>query len=217
MKKCKTCNISKELELFDTCVGCTYNVRSECKACRSSKSKENYLANRGKILTQNKLWKQNNSKKVFQANKLWKLNNQAQEQKNNRRYLDQNKDKIKDQRKQWEKRRRREEPKYRLRKNLSCLIRSSYRNGGYSKSSKLHEIIGLPYKIFFNYLESTFIQNYGILPECWGWDDIHIDHIMPLSSAKNKHDIHMLNHFTNLQLLISVDNIMKSNRTKDVN
>jgi hypothetical protein len=42
-----------------------------------------------------------------------------------------------------------------------------------------------------------------------GW---HIDHIIPLSSAKNEEDINELCHFTNLQPLWSVENYKKGKK-----
>jgi hypothetical protein len=40
----------------------------------------------------------------------------------------------------------------------------------------------------------------------------HIDHIVPLSSAKSEAEIIFLNHYSNLQPLWAKDNIQKSNK-----
>ena len=58
------------------------------------------------------------------------------------------------------------------------------------------------------HLESKFTEemsfdNYG------KW---HIDHIIPISSAKTEEDIIRLNHYTNFQPLWAVDNLRKSNK-----
>jgi hypothetical protein len=48
-------------------------------------------------------------------------------------------------------------------------------------------------------------DNYGFR----GW---HIDHIVPLSSAKTKDEAVSLNHYTNLQPLWGVDNMKKGKK-----
>jgi hypothetical protein len=48
-------------------------------------------------------------------------------------------------------------------------------------------------------------DNYGL----FGW---HIDHIVPLSSAKTEEDLYKLCHYTNLQPLWAKDNWSKSNK-----
>ena len=47
------------------------------------------------------------------------------------------------------------------------------------------------------------------------WDNAgkwHLDHIIPISSAKNEEDIIKLNHYTNFQPLWAIDNLTKGNR-----
>lgn len=51
------------------------------------------------------------------------------------------------------------------------------------------------------------------------WDrlnEIHIDHIIPISSAETLEDVYRLNHYTNLQPLWAKDNLFKYNKI-DIN
>jgi hypothetical protein len=60
------------------------------------------------------------------------------------------------------------------------------------------------------YLNETFYKNYGY--EYDGTDKVHIDHIIPLATAKTQEGVAKLYHYTNLQLLKAEHNQMKSDR-----
>lgn len=75
-------------------------------------------------------------------------------------------------------------------------------------SSKTFDVIGCDPKFLREYLERQFKvgmswDNYG------SW---HIDHIIPLSSAKNKEEIYKLCHYSNLQPLWAQENLSKGNK-----
>ena len=59
-------------------------------------------------------------------------------------------------------------------------------------------------------LKETYYQNYGV--EYAGTQNVHIDHIVPLSTAKTEKDVYRLCHYTNLQLLNAKDNLRKSDK-----
>ena len=71
-------------------------------------------------------------------------------------------------------------------------------------------MVGCSPKFLKNYLESKFEPGMT-----WhnhsskGW---HIDHKIPLSSAKNREDVYKLAHYKNLQPLWSTDNIKKGKK-----
>jgi hypothetical protein len=48
-------------------------------------------------------------------------------------------------------------------------------------------------------------DNYGF----YGW---HIDHVIPLSSAKTEEEVYKLCHYTNLQPLWAEDNLKKGSK-----
>jgi hypothetical protein len=92
-----------------------------------------------------------------------------------------------------------------LKRRIRRLITISISNKGYSKKSKTCEILGCDYKTLIFHLESTFTEGMS-------WDvrdKLHIDHIVPMASAKTEEDVIRLNHYTNLQMLWAADNIKK--------
>lgn len=76
---------------------------------------------------------------------------------------------------------------------------------GYSKRSKTTDLLGCDFKQLKSHLESKFTNGMN-------WDNYgkwHIDHIIPIASAKTEDEIVALNHYTNLQPLWAEDNIRK--------
>jgi hypothetical protein len=94
---------------------------------------------------------------------------------------------------------------------ISCNIRSRLSN--LFKNNKLkttEKILGCSRLQLIEHLQKQYLpgmndNNYGK----YGW---HIDHIIPLSSAKNLKDLIKLCHYTNLQPLWAKDNLKKSNK-----
>ena len=97
---------------------------------------------------------------------------------------------------------------------LKCQVRNmlweSFNRKSNWKRIKGKEILGCDLDYFINYLLETYKNNYGY--EWDGKEEIHIDHIIPLASAKTEDEITKLCHYKNLQLLKSEDNLKKSNR-----
>ena len=90
------------------------------------------------------------------------------------------------------------------------MIWSAFDGKGYSKPTRTEAILGCSYLEFRDYIESLFEPwmtwnnrgYYDGTPNT-GWD---IDHITPISTAKDQADIVRLNHHTNLRPLCSYMN-----------
>ena len=98
---------------------------------------------------------------------------------------------------------------------ITCKVRSwlwdSFKRRGYKKNSNTEKIIGCSFEDFTKYLLQTYKDIYG-----YDWDtkeEVHIDHIIPLSTANSEEEIIKLCHYTNLQLLKAKDNLEKSDKS----
>lgn len=96
---------------------------------------------------------------------------------------------------------------------MRCLLRARvgriFRINGYTKKSRTHEILGCDYEFFVKHIESQFTE--GMTWEKMG-SQIHIDHKIPIASAKSEEELLKLNHYTNLRPLWAEDNMKKGAR-----
>jgi hypothetical protein len=100
------------------------------------------------------------------------------------------------------------DPFFRFKYKLRTLIRNSIRSRGFSKKSKTFQIIGCSFEEAISHFQSKFTEgmtlaNHGL------W---HIDHIIPMSTAKTEEEAIRLNHISNLQPLWADDNLSKSDK-----
>lgn len=79
---------------------------------------------------------------------------------------------------------------------------------GLKKPSTTFELLGTDLETFKNHIESQFTE--GMTWENHG--EWHIDHVVPLASAKGTDEIWNLCHYTNLQPLWGPDNISKGSK-----
>lgn len=98
---------------------------------------------------------------------------------------------------------------YEYKDRLRHLIKVSISKMGYTKKSKTYEILGCDFDTAYTHLLKTYKDNYG--DEYDFKQKVHIDHIIPISTAKTEEEVNKLNHYTNLQLLKQKDNLSKSN------
>ena len=97
-----------------------------------------------------------------------------------------------------------------LRELIRSRTRSILRKKGFSKKSRFCEYIGCTELELIKHLEGQFKD--GMTWENQGFMGWHIDHVIPLGSAKTVEEVYILCHYTNLQPLWREDNISKGNK-----
>lgn len=157
--------------------------------------KEYYINNKDNIKLRSKNYKVDLKKKSM-TNYIWRKNNaqKIKDDKNKRFAI-----KVKD-------------PIFKLKHNIRRLIAHAFFDKKITKGSKTGAIIGMTWVRFHKHLCETFELNYGIPREFIPWDEVHIDHIIPVCTASTEKEVLDLNHYTNLQLLFAEDNIEKRDK-----
>jgi hypothetical protein len=101
--------------------------------------------------------------------------------------------------------RKKNDPIYRLSFIVRNRVRSYLKKNNITKNDKTFDIVGCSPEFLKEYLETKFIEGMS-------WDNHgkwHIDHKIPLSSAKTEEEMYKLCHYTNLQPLWAEDNLKK--------
>jgi hypothetical protein len=187
-KICSKCKIEKDICEFHR--GKTKDgYQYKCKECKKEYSKLNFI----KENNRKTLWAKNNPTKVKESKQKYYNNNVDKEQFRNNQYT-QNRKKID------------------VVFKVSCVSRTRLieflKIKNITKKNKTFNYIGCTPQFLKEYLETKFVSGMS-------WDnhgEWHIDHIIPLSSAKNENDVYMLCHYTNLQPLWAEENLRKSNK-----
>lgn len=96
--------------------------------------------------------------------------------------------------------------------NLRGRVYNTLKVKGYKKNIKTEKILGASFKVVKSHIENQFKDGMN-----WnnntrkGW---HIDHIIPISSAKTEEELIKLFYYKNLQPLWARDNRKKGNKIK---
>lgn len=97
---------------------------------------------------------------------------------------------------------------FRMKENLRSRTYKAFKNKGYRKNTKTQEMLGVDWQVAKKHIERQFTKGMN-------WDNYgewHIDHIIPLASAKTEERIKKLCHYTNLQPLWAEHNIIKKDK-----
>ena len=167
-------------------------------------TQEKWNLRKHKNLNNTQNWRANNKEKCNELARNWARNNQEKikakrikDRAYNSKYQS-----------AYIKRRSKEDPVYALQIRIRNRIRGAFYENGYTKRSRAHEVLGCSFDFFKKYIEQRF-------QEKMTWEnksEWHLDHIIPISSAKTEEDVIKLNHYSNFQPLWAQQNLLKSNK-----
>lgn len=222
IKTCKNCKEAKPLEEFYECDSCVDGHRGECKKCMLLQQQKKYVENREKRLEKAAKYRETHREKInqyfrdrYKANSRQILDSRKEYNEAHReerkaylkKYYRKNKERLAKQNYGRQRRRIQNDPIYKLKRQVGLLIWRSFNQRSYVKPAHSEEILGCKLDKFTTYLKQTWLKEYGTE---WTGQPCHIDHIVPLATAKTKENVIKLCHYTNLRLLTPEDNMEKS-------
>jgi hypothetical protein len=184
-------------------------------------SRAYYHANKEQNAKKCREYRQKNAVVLAEKKRIYRLNNLDALKEKNRIYYQANIEEIREKKRAYSKtnaknltqkkcvylaNRLKNDPLFALKVRIRSLIRVSLKNRNQIKNSRANEILGCSYEEFKTHIENQFTD--GMHWEKMG-REIHLDHIIPMASAKTEFEVIALNHYTNFQPLWAIDNLKK--------
>jgi len=195
--ECTKCNIVKLVSEFYKRKDSKRGHRSDCKECH----KEYRIINKSSIDEYKVKYYKDNRAAILKRKKL-KRDGMTREQKDLRNEKDRLRRESNKQEFYRKRRVRRNKPINKLKDNVRRRINIALK----VRTEKSVTYLGTSIKEYKRYLESMFTEGMS-------WDNYgewHIDHIIPLASAKTEEELIKLFHYSNTQPLWAKDNLKKS-------
>ena len=222
LKKCSKCGEIKEICFFSKNNKTKDKLHCSCKECDRKK----YHENRERNLKRMREYKKTNSQKIKdyyttnqekykkyreskkESTKIYMKNYYVNNFENRRKYLEETKEIRKVKRNIVEKTRRESDSLHKLKTYLRNRLAFYLKKKNFVKRNTTFNIVGCTPQDLKIYLEQKFTDGM-----CWeNQGEWHIDHKIPLASAKTEEELYKLCHFTNLQPLWATENIKKGSK-----
>lgn len=209
-KFCCKCERDLPLSMFYKDKSRKDGLSCYCKECRLAYAKEHHIKVKDKHKEyKKKYWQENKHRFVEQRKKYREEHREDMKRWHQQNYA-KNKDKIIADGYERKKKKLKTDPIFKYKEQIRRFVWCGFRRKGFEKPATTEQIVGCTAEELKVYLNETFYKNYGY--EYDGTDKVHIDHIIPLATAKTQEDVTRLFHYTNLQLLKAEHNQMKSDK-----
>jgi hypothetical protein len=212
MKTCTKCKEEKDKSYFSKDSKSKDGRSYYCKKCLNENSKKWKKNNEEKNKDYKKRYRQNNKEKEKKSHLVWWKKNEEKMKILHREWLQNNKDKTRKKAKEWNAKNKDKltsyrrkakikkmanDPLFKLREQVSGLIRNALKVRGFHKKTRTQELLGCS--------PLDFQQHMGKRPE----EKHSIDHICPCAQAKNEEELIKLQHYSTLRWLPAKENLDK--------
>lgn len=179
-------------------------LKNQCKEC----IRQYRLDNKQKISDQRRRRRELNRETLIERSRIYDRENREAIAERRRKYRQKNRELLAEQNRAYQERRRAIDPKFVLVGRLRRRMNEALKEKNFTKNQKTMQALGCDADYFCQHIERQFTKGMS-----WkNRDKWHLDHIIPISSAKTEDEIYQLAHFTNIRPMWSVDNIRKGNK-----
>lgn len=206
MKTCSKCNNKKPAKEFHKDSRSKDGLNSRCKDCRKEYTRRYNTDNRDRINARQRAYSKRfevRERHLEWCHDYYQKNKQSLDQKR-KKWAEDNIDLVRSY-KRKQQRRYMADPlkaeKHRIRSRLAVSISKK----GFSKKKKTEHMLGCSWEFFLKHIEDNFLEGMS-------WEnrsEWHIDHIIPLSSARKIEDLNRLANYQNTRPLWAFDNLSK--------
>ena len=234
LKNCNKCLLDKDMSCFSKDKNRKDGYYSICKECKKEyylnnlelikigktkyyqdkkndilkKSKKFYLKNKESVLDNAKNRYQFNRQNKLKYSKLYYEKNKVLLLEKSKKYAINNYKKVLDYQKKYKQDKYHKDPIFKIRICVRARVNNFLKEKNIKKNNKTFEIVGCSPQSLKEHLEKLFVDGMT-------WDNQgkwHIDHKIPLASAKTEEELYKLCHYTNLQPLWAEDNMKKGSK-----
>lgn len=209
MKKCTKCQIEKEENEYYKRKDGKDGLYAYCKGCDKIMGDRYRKENSERIKARNAKYRKENPEKIKATQANWAKNNPEKRRSSQARWVRNNPKKLLKHQSKWQKEKIKTDPLFKLKRNLRCRTAQCFSKIRINKPVNTKTLLGAEWVEVKTHIEEQFTE--GMTWENHG--EWHIDHIIPLASAKYLDEIVPLCHYTNLQPLWAIDNIKKGCKT----
>jgi hypothetical protein len=218
-KKCSKCHEIKDVCEFTKDKNKIDGLFVYCKVCKKLSAKKEYKKNKERILTYQKGYYLENSNKIKSRVSNYGLDNKEKIKEKVKIYYQKNieerlfyakqyRENNKEKRNEYENHRKKTDKIYKIKHLVRNRISKFLTIKRLNKKHATFELVGCTPQELKIYLEQKFTNGMS-------WDnqgEWHIDHKIPLASAKTEEELYKLCHFTNLQPMWATENIKKGSK-----
>jgi hypothetical protein len=201
MKTCSTCKREQPVTEFWRQSDKSDGLTCQCKTC--IRARQRSKADQRRVY--NAEYNAANKDAIKAQQKKYHAENREARLAQHREYVKANAARIQRQNQDWKNAKFRTDPLFALKLRIKNRVKAAFRKAGYRAGTQTQKILGCSYEQFKCHLESHFQPGMS-----WAnRSEWHIDHHVPLASAKTADELLTLNHHTNLRPLWALDNIKK--------